>query len=280
MSCGCVKGDRGPQGEQGIQGIQGDTGPQGPQGPAGPVTGVVGPQGPQGDTGSQGVPGPAGSSGVNGENGLNGTNGTDGTDGTDGLNVYQGVGVPLVSLGVDDETYIDSSNGDLYKKTAGAWVLTGNLYSGALVGVDGLFNAGRATDITLNNTVGVYLPITVTDGAGNYNYAIKWNSDEWTSPGAHNFKAKGEFNFECAGAGGGFSHSVRVEVYKNDVLDHTITLGDIVDNVAGSSTFIFEGSDVAVVADDAINIRLITNQASGKSQITFKAGSILFNELN
>lgn len=59
--------------------------------------------------------------------------GTPGVNGINGLNVRNGVGVPSASLGVDGEAYIDKNAPfNLYFKTAGAWVLAGQLQ-----GIDG-----------------------------------------------------------------------------------------------------------------------------------------------
>lgn len=83
----------------------------------------------------------------------------DGTDGTDGLSFLQGVDVPGSGLGVVGDSYLNSSNYDIYKKTgASTWTLTGNLQgpSGATSGIV-LHN-----DITNNATLGTSLEILKT----------------------------------------------------------------------------------------------------------------------
>lgn len=73
------------------------------------------PRGPQGEQGPQGDPGPQGTPGLNG------------ADGQDGTRTYVGVGAPSSGLGVDNDVYIDSDNGDLYTKSGGTWSLQGNI---------------------------------------------------------------------------------------------------------------------------------------------------------
>lgn len=76
-----------------------------------------GPKGDQGDPGPQGPEGPAG---------------TNGNDGADGNQILVGAGAPSAGLGVDGDQYIDSDNGDIYTKAAGAWNLQGNMSEVAL----------------------------------------------------------------------------------------------------------------------------------------------------
>jgi hypothetical protein len=60
--------------------------------------------------------------------GSNGTNGTNGTDGTDGSNFLSGTAVPTTE-GVDGDTYLRTTTGDLYgPKAGGSWgSIVGNL---------------------------------------------------------------------------------------------------------------------------------------------------------
>lgn len=44
-----------------------------------------------------------------------------------GSTILFGAGAPSNSLGTDQDVYINTTNGDYYAKTAGAWVLKGNL---------------------------------------------------------------------------------------------------------------------------------------------------------
>lgn len=75
------------------------------------VANITGPQGPSGATGAAGATGPAGANGTNG---------------TDGATWITGTGSP-VGYGVNSDLYLDISNGDVYKKTAGSWNLITNI---------------------------------------------------------------------------------------------------------------------------------------------------------
>jgi hypothetical protein len=146
LSSGGATGATGPQG---LPGAQGATGPAGTQGSAGPTgltgptgaTGATGPAGIQGPIGLTGLTGPQGVAGVNGTNGAQGVqgipgavgptgatgaNGTNGTNGTNGKTVLNGTGVPLNSLGSDEDFYLDLSTYIIYgPKTAGIWPIPG-----------------------------------------------------------------------------------------------------------------------------------------------------------
>ncbi len=136
-SCGtcaeCTKitvKETGLRGPVGPKGDQGDIGPEGPIGPIGPSGGPIGPQGDTGDTGPQGDPGTAGTD--PGPQGAQGDSGTNGADGADGSSFLQGTGVPAGGLGNDDDSYLNSLNGDLYLKTGGVWNITGNFFGGGI----------------------------------------------------------------------------------------------------------------------------------------------------
>jgi Collagen triple helix repeat (20 copies) len=160
-------GPQGQQGIQGVKGDKGDlgnTGPQGIQGIQGP-TGATGPQGPTGDQGNpgalwyQGVAAPTGATGsvgdfylristgdvynktstttwallgnITGPRGLQGIQGPTGADSTvpgpRGSVWYDGAGAPSAGLGVNDDFYLNHSNGDAYHKVAGAWSVVANI---------------------------------------------------------------------------------------------------------------------------------------------------------
>lgn len=94
--------------------------------PASPVwqyisTGAVGPQG------IQGIQGPIGPTGNTGPQGPVGAQGATGPAGANGYNILQGSGAPLAGNGIDNDSYVNTSNGDVYKKSSGAWTLTGNI---------------------------------------------------------------------------------------------------------------------------------------------------------
>lgn len=132
-------GAQGPQGLPGNDGAPGATGAQGPKGDPGTTgaTGAQGPQGTKGDPGStgqtgaqgpKGDPGPQGIQGVKGDTGTPGSTGATGAPGTPGEQWFSGSGAPSTALGVLNDWYLNSANGDFYEKTAAStWTLRGNL---------------------------------------------------------------------------------------------------------------------------------------------------------
>jgi hypothetical protein len=82
------------------------------------VSGVVGPAGPTGPAGPQGVAGPVGSTGAPGATG---------PTGPQGFCVRSGTAAPAASLGVDGDSYVNTTTGDVYAHAAGVWTRTGNI---------------------------------------------------------------------------------------------------------------------------------------------------------
>lgn len=132
-------GAQGPQGLPGNDGAPGATGAQGAKGDPG-TPGAIGAQGPQGvkgdpgstgQTGAQGPPGTTGAQGPKGDTGTAGSQGIQGVQGnpgTPGEQWFSGSGVPSTALGVLNDWYLNSANGDFYEKTAAStWTLRGNL---------------------------------------------------------------------------------------------------------------------------------------------------------
>lgn len=148
---GNIRGPQGVPGEDGTDGVDGAPGTDGTDGAAGApgsqiLTGSGAPDNSLGvendfyiDTvtgnyykkgasvwgaslgnlkGPQGIPG---TDGTDGEDGAPGTPGAAGADGADGTNFLSGAGAPSNGLGADGDTYVNVSNGDLYKKAAGSW---------------------------------------------------------------------------------------------------------------------------------------------------------------
>lgn len=56
-----------------------------------------------------------------------GSRGYDGYDGPPGTQILTELGTPAGGLGVDNDFYLDTSNGDYYAKSSGTWTLRGNL---------------------------------------------------------------------------------------------------------------------------------------------------------
>jgi hypothetical protein len=150
VDSGNIQGPQGPTGPQGIQGPAGSQGPTGPPGekwftgagaPAGGLAGsVVGDwyidsgngdyyektgtsawtlrgnlKGVQGNTGPQGSLGPQGPTGAPGSQGLSGT---------PGEKWFTGAGVPAGALGILNDWYLNSDNGDYYEKTGSETPIT------------------------------------------------------------------------------------------------------------------------------------------------------------
>ena len=107
----------------------GVAGPEGPQGPAGPI-GLQGEQGVAGSEGEQGPKGDTGTAGQDGQDGAQGPAGIDGAQGSTGNSVLSGSGVPNDADGLDGDTYLDQTTGNLYEKVANFWILTGGNLTG------------------------------------------------------------------------------------------------------------------------------------------------------
>jgi len=166
-----------------------------------------------------------GEQGDAGTNGTDGTNGTNGTDGSDGFSFRQGVGVPLVSLGNDGDSYLDSANGDIYLKGGGSWSVTGNIYNGP-TGLEFLFNAGKITEqsvVGANNTVQLAFADDVS--AGRFDYGNTWTSDQQKMPSdTDNLSYRGIFNLRVTGVDGGSDNDVTVSVRSNGALIQSFTI--------------------------------------------------------
>lgn len=133
--------------------------------------------------GAVGPTGPTGATGATGSTGAAGTNGTNGTNGVDGATWYTGVGAPSGGTGVNNDLYINTSNGDYYKKIAGSWVLQANLTgpTGATgptgpTGATGATGAAGPNNITTSTTTNG-TGFLVGDGAN-----IAFINDQYNTP--------------------------------------------------------------------------------------------------
>jgi hypothetical protein len=141
---GCLRGPQGPQGERGAAGVDGKDGERGPEGPAG-APGSVWRRGSGEPANSLGVDGDfyldtdteaiyvrvaggyvfvADLAGHDGEDGLDGR---DGDPGKDGAVWRSGPGTPSTGTGADGDYYLRVSNGDVFERQAGAYVIVGNI---------------------------------------------------------------------------------------------------------------------------------------------------------
>lgn len=185
-------------GPQGVAGTFGSAGAQGAQGVAGGVgnSGIDGVPGSAGANGSDGSPGsvwyfgsgtPNPGTGTNIDYYLNATNGDlftkgtgswivsgslkgpGGSDGTNGAVWFNGVGAPAGSLGANDDFYINTANGDLYKKAAGTWGVIANIQGPqGVFGNDGAngsrwFFGNNAPLNTFGSSIDYYLDIDSSD---------------------------------------------------------------------------------------------------------------------
>ena len=69
----------------------------------------------------------AAKSGGSGQPGPAGPAGPPGPPGTPGESWWTGAGAPAAGLGVTNDLYLNTTNGDVYDKASGAWVLVGNI---------------------------------------------------------------------------------------------------------------------------------------------------------
>jgi hypothetical protein len=126
------RGDVGPQGIQGLTGPIGNVGPQGPKGDKGD-TGAIGSQGiqgPKGETGPLGPLGPQGIQGPKGDTGNAGPQGPKGDPGSNGLTGtiwHEGSGNPGITLGKDNDFYLNRLTGDVFKKINSVWLSAANI---------------------------------------------------------------------------------------------------------------------------------------------------------
>ncbi|MCZ4498486.1 MAG: cell wall surface anchor family protein [Marmoricola sp.] len=115
-----VQGDKGDRGDVGAAGANGTDGAKGDKGDAGDA-------GAAGANGTNGTDGAKGDTGAVGANGAKGDNGAAGTNGLNGATWLMGAGVPLGTLGADNDLYLNTGNGDVYRKSAGSWSMLTNI---------------------------------------------------------------------------------------------------------------------------------------------------------
>ena len=91
--------------------------------------------------------GPAGAAGADGAPGNDGADGAAGAAGAAGTQWYDGAGAPAGGTGINGDYYLNTTNGDVYKKAAGAWGVVGNLKgSTGATGDDGPAGADGDSD--------------------------------------------------------------------------------------------------------------------------------------
>lgn len=117
--------------------------------------GSIGPAGPTGPTGPIGPAGPAGAPG---------------TPGTNGSTWYTGSVVPVSGLGVNNDLYLLTTTGNVYKKLAGTWGIIENITgptgpTGPIgpVGPTGATGASGVALSGVNNQVGTTYTFVLAD---------------------------------------------------------------------------------------------------------------------
>lgn len=132
------------------------------------ITNITGPQGDEGASWLYGTGVPSDSSGQDGDLYLNTVTGDvyqkqggiwsiianiAGPPGDDGSGWLYGEGIPSDTIGYDDDFYLDTSNGDVYNKQVGNWVLIANITGPpGTDGVDLNVNAWVDTITTVKDT--------------------------------------------------------------------------------------------------------------------------------
>lgn len=107
--------------------------------------------------------GPIGPAGPAGPPGRDGTDGIQGPAGAPGATWYSGAGNPSSGIGSNNDYYLDTGDGDVFKKVAGSWVLQGNIRgpTGAS-GSSSSFVGARLQKETANQSITGYTVDVVT----------------------------------------------------------------------------------------------------------------------
>jgi len=100
------------------------------------------------------------------------TNSINGTNGTNGSSFLQGVGVPSGSLGAVGDSYLDSSTGNVYKKTgATTWTFTFNtIAASGSVQFQIIYNNYPNTTTTGTGSVEALETVAIAGGTLNTNF--------------------------------------------------------------------------------------------------------------
>jgi hypothetical protein len=187
----------------------------------------------KGDTGATGA---AGADGIDGDDGANGANGTNGDD---GKTLTASAIDPVGGDGVDGDVHINTDTKDVFKKTAGTWVLLDNI-SGGPAGAAALFTSGSTAPADIDGEDGyAYLRTTNND------FYIKV-SGSWGSPignltgGTGPTGTRGSKWYSGSGAPGTISGSADGDLYlrtSNNALYEKASgsWGSPIANISGAS---------------------------------------------
>ncbi|MCZ4242371.1 beta strand repeat-containing protein [Pedobacter punctiformis] len=116
---------------------------------------------------------------------IKGPKGDNGKDGIDGKSITGGSGAPGLNTGANGDSYVNTTNGDVYTKQGNTWVVTGNIKGlkgdAGVVGVQGMPGASGAPGTPGSGTAGA--PGTgvtiVTNDSGTWVYNPTTNT--WTN---------------------------------------------------------------------------------------------------
>jgi peptidoglycan/xylan/chitin deacetylase (PgdA/CDA1 family) len=100
----------------------------------------------RGDTGNSGA------QGIQGNPGVAGAQGIQGLAGADGATWKNGSGAPLSNLGVNNDYYLDTAAGDVYKKSSGLYSIVGNIKGDTgIQGIQGIQGPAGPTNPSENS---------------------------------------------------------------------------------------------------------------------------------
>lgn len=176
LSVRSLVGATGPTGATGPQGPTGDTGPQGPPGPMGP-------------TGATGAPGAMGLQGPVGPMGPTGAAGAPGANGTNGATWLTGSGAPAAGSGNNGDFYLNTSDGAVYAKAAGAWaaIYTPAASGGAVFLLEAT-TSGQPAPSALPTAIGT--PVTVPFRTLVTGTSTLWDGTTFTAPSTGTYQVE------------------------------------------------------------------------------------------
>lgn len=273
---------RGATGAQGPQGIQGVAGPAGSTGTAG-TNGVNGQDGQDGlsayqiwlnagNTGTEaqfltalrGATGAQGAQGIQGPIGPTGATGPQGIAGTNGSTWLSGTTSPNTNIGAINDFYLNTTNGEYFKKTAdNLWTQQGNLTGPA--GTQGTSNSnGTANSIYWFKYAGVansYMESNINWSDFKYSTGFSSNNDviHDSTTGEITFTKSGVYKIEYFVPGGGnqIFQGIQLLNYKNTTWN--ILTGVNARNMYGYQEFRSDGVVLSVSAGEKIKIRVDGN---------------------
>lgn len=202
---------------------------------------------------------------IMGPAGADGSDGTNGSNGVDGATWYTGSGAPDNGAGAVNDLYINTANGDYYKKTGvSTWTLQGNLTGPAAAGSYPLGVTALSSSPNDSQSLhfgSVQRVPTVTGGISRIYI-----------PTAGTITMARIFTY--AGSAAGSAEAVSMYVRLNNTTDTLIQTLSVSTN---ERTFVNTGLSIAVVAEDYIEIKMVT-PAWATNPTGFLIGGYVFIE--